>query len=104
MQEIALQNLQSLRKKGQSKGLLISATGTGKTYLSAFDAKQFGAKKLLFVVHRRTIAEKSMQSFKALFGDSISMGLYSGNERELEADYIFCTVQTLAKDEHLHRF
>ncbi len=104
MQEIALDNLHSLRKKGQSKGLLISATGTGKTYLSAFDAKQFGAKKLLFVVHRRTIAEKSMQSFKALFGDSKSMGLYSGNERELDADFIFCTVQTLAKDEHLHRF
>jgi len=104
MQEIALQNLNSLRQKGQTKGLLISATGTGKTYLSAFDAKQFGAKKLLFVVHRRTIAEKSMQSFKALFGDSVSMGLYSGNERELDADFIFCTVQTLAKDEHLHRF
>lgn len=104
MQEIALQNLYSLRRKGQTKGLLISATGTGKTYLSAFDAKQFGAKKLLFVVHRRTIAEKSMQSFKALFGDAVRMGLYSGNERELDADFIFCTVQTLAKDEHLHRF
>lgn len=104
MQEIALQNLNSLRQKGQTKGLLISATGTGKTYLSAFDAKQFGAKKLLFVVHRRTIAEKSMQSFKALFGDAVRMGLYSGNERELDADFIFCTVQTLAKDEHLHRF
>ena len=104
MQEIALQNLHSLRQKGQTKGLLISATGTGKTYLSAFDAKQFGAKKLLFVVHRRTIAEKSMQSFKALFGDAVRMGLYSGNERELDADFIFCTVQTLAKDEHLHRF
>ena len=49
MQEIALQNLHSLRQKGQSKGLLISATGTGKTYLSAFDAKQFGAKKFLNV-------------------------------------------------------
>lgn len=104
MQEIALQNLHSLRQKGQTKGLLISATGTGKTYLSAFDAKQFGAKKLLFVVHRRTIAEKSMQSFKALFGAAVRMGLYSGNERELDADFIFCTVQTLAKDEHLHLF
>ncbi|MEY4894385.1 MAG: hypothetical protein RL751_1202, partial [Bacteroidota bacterium] len=51
MQELALANLSSLRQKGNSKGLLISATGTGKTFLSAFDAKQFGAKKLLFVVH-----------------------------------------------------
>ncbi len=104
MQELALQNLNSLREKGNSKGLLISATGTGKTYLSAFDAKQFGAKKLLFVVHRRTIAEKSMQSYKALFGDNVKMGLYSGSEKELDADFIFCTVQTLAKTEHLQKF
>jgi superfamily II DNA or RNA helicase len=104
MQELALQNLNSLREKGNSKGLLISATGTGKTYLSAFDAKQFGAKKLLFVVHRRTIAEKSMQSYKALFGDQVKMGLYSGAEKELDADFIFCTVQTLAKTEHLQKF
>ena len=104
MQELALQNLNSLREKGNSKGLLISATGTGKTYLSAFDAKQFGAKKLLFVVHRRTIAEKSMQSYKALFGDQVKMGLYSGAEQELNADFIFCTVQTLSKIEHLQKF
>jgi superfamily II DNA or RNA helicase/HKD family nuclease len=104
MQELALQNLNSLRQKGNSRGLLISATGTGKTFLSAFDAKQFGAKKLLFVVHRRTIAEKSMQSYKALFGDQVKMGLYSGAEQELNADFIFCTVQTLSKLEHLQKF
>jgi len=104
MQELALQNLNSLRLKGNSRGLLISATGTGKTFLSAFDAKQFGAKKLLFVVHRRTIAEKSMQSYKALFGDQVKMGLFSGAEQELNADFIFCTVQTLSKLEHLQKF
>lgn len=104
MQALALQNLNSLREKGNSRGLLISATGTGKTYLSAFDAKQYGAKKLLFVVHRRTIAEKSMQSYKALFGDQVKMGLYSGTEKELDADFIFCTVQTLAKTDHLQKF
>lgn len=104
MQELALAKLSSLRQKGNSKGLLISATGTGKTFLSAFDAKQFGAKKLLFVVHRRTIAEKSMQSYKALFGDHVKMGLYSGSAQELNADFIFCTVQTLSKIEHLQKF
>jgi len=104
MQELALANLSSLRQKGNSKGLLISATGTGKTFLSAFDAKQFGAKKLLFVVHRRTIAVKSMQTYKALFGDHVKMGLYSGETQELEADFIFCTVQTLSKIEHLQKF
>ena len=47
--------------------VLISATGTGKTYLSAFDVKVFKPRKFLFVVHRRTIAEKAMETFKNLF-------------------------------------
>lgn len=104
MQELALKNLTDLRASKKSKGLLISATGTGKTYLSAFDAKQFGAKKLLFVVHRKTIAEKSMQSFQLIFGKKIKMGLFSGNQKDLDADFIFCTVQTLAKEENLKKF
>lgn len=104
MQLDALENLKQLRKKGKTKALLISATGTGKTYLSAFDVKVFKPRKFLFVVHRRTIAEKAMETFKNLFGDTFSMGLYSGNERELEADFIFSTIQTISKDEHLHHF
>ncbi len=104
MQLDALENLKQLRKKGKSKALLISATGTGKTYLSAFDVKVFKPRKFLFVVHRRTIAEKAMETFKNHFGDTFTMGLYSGNERELEADFIFSTIQTISKDEHLHQF
>lgn len=104
MQALALKNLEDLRAKNKTKGLLISATGTGKTYLSAFDAKQFGAKKLLFVVHRKTIAEKSMQSFQLIFGKQIKMGLFSGDQKELNADFIFCTVQTLSKEENLKQF
>lgn len=104
MQALALKNLEDLRAKNKTKGLLISATGTGKTYLSAFDAKQFGAKKLLFVVHRKTIAEKSMQSFQLIFGKQIKMGLFSGDQKELNADFIFCTVQTLSKEENLKKF
>lgn len=52
MQIAALKNLNKLRIENKNKALLISATGTGKTYLSAFDAKAFQPKKLLFVVHR----------------------------------------------------
>jgi superfamily II DNA or RNA helicase len=104
MQLDALENLKQLRKKEKKKALLISATGTGKTYLSAFDVKVFKPRKFLFVVHRRTIAEKAMETFKNLFGNNFSMGLYSGNERELDADFIFSTIQTISKDEHLYQF
>lgn len=104
MQEEALLNLTNLRAQLKNKALIISATGTGKTYLSAFDAKAFNPNKLLFVVHRRTIAEDAMKTFKKVFGTSKSMGLYSGNTKELQCDFIFSTIQTISKSEHLNQF
>ncbi|MEB8328653.1 DEAD/DEAH box helicase [Flavobacteriaceae bacterium KMM 6897] len=104
MQGEALENIEYLRSQDKTKALLISATGTGKTYLSAFDVQKFKPKKFLFIVHRRTIAEEAMKTFKSLMGDEISMGLYSGNQREIEADYIFSTVQTISKPDHLEMF
>jgi superfamily II DNA or RNA helicase len=84
---------------------LISATGTGKTFLSAFDVKKFKPSKFLFVVHRLNIAKAAMKSYKSIFrGLGIKMGIYSGSARDLEADFIFCTVQTISKDEHLKQF
>ncbi|MEL4306237.1 DEAD/DEAH box helicase [Methanococcoides sp. LMO-2] len=104
MQKEALANLKDLRSNNKDKALLISATGTGKTYLSAFDVKEYNPEKFLFVVHRRNIAENAMKSFKKIFGDSRSMGIYSGNEREIDADFIFSTIQTISRDEHLNQF
>jgi superfamily II DNA or RNA helicase/HKD family nuclease len=104
MQREALENIQRLRKEGKNRALLISATGTGKTYLSAFDVNVFKPKKFLFVVHRLTIAKKAMETYKSMFGDQFTMGLYSGDEREIEADFIFSTIQTISKEEHLTRF
>lgn len=104
MQRGALDNLEALRKLGKDKALIVSATGTGKTYLSAFDVSKCKPKRLLFLVHRRNIAEKSMLSYKDILGDEISMGLYSGNVRNINANYIFSTVQTFSRDEHLKAF
>ena len=104
MQLEALNNIEYLRSQNKNKALLISATGTGKTYLSAFDVKKVNPKKFLFVVHRLNIAKASMKAYKKIFGDDKSMGIYSGNNREIEADYIFSTIQTISKDEHLSLF
>lgn len=104
MQVEALQNIEYLRSQRKNKALLISATGTGKTYLSAFDVKKFNPKKFLFVVHRLNIAKAAMKSYKSIFGDSVKMGIYSGSARDLEADFIFSTVQTISKEEHLKQF
>jgi len=104
MQQEALGNLSELRKSQEKRAIIISATGTGKTYLSAFDVKAFNPKTMLFVVHRRNIAEKSMESFKSIFGNKKTMGLYSGNQKNLNKEFIFSTVQTLSKDKHLQNF
>jgi superfamily II DNA or RNA helicase len=93
-----------LRAERKNKALIISATGTGKTYLSAFDAKAFNPKKLLFVVHRLTIAKDSLNTFRNVFGNDKTMGLYSGNRRELDCDFVFSTIQTISKVNHLENF
>ena len=104
MQIEALENLQKLRDEGKNKALIISATGTGKTYLSAFDAKAFKPKKLLFVVHRLTIAKDSLNTFQSVFGKDKTMGLYSGNRKDLDCDFVFSTIQTISKTNHLDNF
>ncbi|MDG1904692.1 MAG: DUF3427 domain-containing protein [Arenicella sp.] len=105
MQIPALERLKAVREDGQERSLVISATGTGKTVLSAFDVKQFGASRLLFVVHRLNIAKKAMSEFKRVFGSSKSMAIYSaGDTLNKSADFIFCTVQTINTDRHLQKF
>jgi superfamily II DNA or RNA helicase/HKD family nuclease len=103
MQLVALKNLSEIRDNGQTKALIISATGTGKTFLSAFDVKQFNPKRLLFIVHRFNIAESAMKSFKKIM-PMRTAGLYSGMERNDQADFIFSTIQTISKKEHLNKF
>jgi superfamily II DNA or RNA helicase/HKD family nuclease len=104
MQIEALRNIESLRRSGKTKALLISATGTGKTFLSAFDVRSFKPKKFLFVVHRQTIAKEAKATFERLLDVSISMGLYSGKDKEKEVDFVFATIQTISKQEHLEQF
>ena len=85
--------------------MLISATGTGKTYLAAFDVKEFQPKKMLFVVHREQIAREAKRSFKRVIGNNINATVLSGRNRDIkDADYIFSTIQSLSKDEVLHSF
>lgn len=105
MQTAALQQLMNLRATGANKGLIISATGTGKTYLSAFDIRNAHPEKVLFVVHREQILKKAMSDFKkVLGGNEEDYGILSGNSKELNAKYLFATVQTISKDSYLQQF
>jgi superfamily II DNA or RNA helicase/HKD family nuclease len=106
MQVEALKALQGLRADGQSKALLISATGTGKTYLAAFDVKSFNPDRLLYIVHRETILKSSMDSFRTVFGDErpIDFGLLTGTSKDYYVDFLFANITTLSKPEVLARF
>ena len=104
MQIDALANIEEIRNDNKRKALLISATGTGKTHLSAFDANKIKPNRLLFVVHRGNIARAAMKIFETVFGGDKTMGMYSGNRRELDKDFIFSTIQTISRDEHLAEF
>lgn len=102
MQRKALRELRRYRDTGVKKALIISATGSGKTYLAAFDARNFGAKRLLYIVHRESILRDAKESFMKVFGAERTYGFYTGNERSQEADFIFATSNMLAR--HLEEF
>ena len=105
MQEKFLSNLNELIQKDEDKALLVSATGTGKTYASAFAVHEFKPKRFLFLVHREQIAKQAMKSYKRIFkGEENKFGLLSGNSKDYNADYLFSTVQTMSKDEVYSRF
>lgn len=102
MQQQALESLVTLRRKGQKKALLISATGTGKTYLSAFDVKAAMADRILFVVHRENIARTARESFGNVMPEK-RMGIFSGSQKD-DCPYLFATIQTISKPEFYKRF
>lgn len=109
MQIDAMESLNLLRrgsdeKEPQDKALIISATGTGKTYLSVFDVQNVNPKRLLFIVHRGNIARAAMKSYQTVFNDTRSMGFFSGKKKDTQSDYIFSTIQTLSKEENLNMF
>lgn len=101
MQKQALENLNNLRKY-ERKGLLISATGTGKTYLSAFDVRNANPKRVLFIAHRKTILQKAKETYENILRDK-KIVIY-GEEDIDEADVVFAMIQTLSKENHMTKF
>nr|WP_246237437.1 DUF3427 domain-containing protein [Halovulum dunhuangense] len=101
VQAEALLALRASRAKGYGAGLVVLATGLGKTFLAAFDSAT--AARVLFVAHREEILTQAMAAFRAV-RPRARLGRYSGEEKDAEADIVFASVQTLARDAHLTRF
>ncbi|MTK11193.1 MAG: NgoFVII family restriction endonuclease [Clostridiaceae bacterium] len=94
----ALYELKKKREEGYDKGLVVAATGVGKTYLAAFDSKEYN--RILFVAHREEIINQAAVSFKNVRPDK-SIGFFYGENKDNTSDFIFATVQTLGKPEYL---
>ena len=104
MQVGFITNLKKIIAAGEERALLVSATGTGKTYASAFAMRELGFKKVLFLVHRGQLARQTKKSYEKVFEKSVSMGIVGAGYYEYDADYVFATVQTLNRDEHLLQY
>lgn len=104
MQTGFIVNLKKILASGEDRALLISATGTGKTFASAFAMRELGFKRVLFLVHRGQLARQSIRSYQKVFANSLSMGLVGAGHHEYDADYVFATVQTLNRDVHLLQY
>ena len=101
MQRAALKELNRYRAMGIGKAIAVSSAGSGKTYLAAFDALNFNPKKLLYIVHEGSILKKALETFQNVFGPDIYCGLYTGESKELDADFVFSTNLLMAKDKDL---
>lgn len=102
MQRRALKEIRRYRDTGVNKALVISATGSGKTYLAAFDARNYGAKRLLYAVHRDMILKEARDTYKNVFGAERTYGLYTGSSSDLGCDFIFASTAMLSR--HLNEF
>lgn len=108
MQAEFCRNVEELVRSGEKRALLISATGTGKTYASAFAVRCLFSnaltvkKKVLFLSHREQINSQALKSYLRVLGNGCRMELLSGTKRDdaalKRADFVFSTMQMMSKD------
>ena len=105
MQTAALEALKQVREAGEKRAVIISATGTGKTILSALDVREVAPRRLLFVVHREQILDHTIREYRrVLGGDQQDYGKLTGSSKDFGCRYLFATIQTLGKAEVLGEF
>ena len=128
----ALYELKKTRLAGNDKALVVAATGIGKTYLAAFDSREFN--RVLFVAHREEILKQAYESFANVRTDKwlyvikdeeklvadkeeileykvnnkttqayeYNMGFFKNSTKETKKDIIFASVQSLGKEKYLN--
>ena len=95
----ALCALENTRAEGARRALVQAATGVGKTYLAAFDSKNY--ERVLFVAHREEILKQAAESFKNV-RDSDDYGFFNGDSKCTDKSVIFASVATLGRPDYLN--
>lgn len=103
IQREALRALDATRKKGNRAGLIVIATGLGKTWLAAFDSGRAEFSRILFVAHREEILSQAIATFRRI-RPLASLGKFTGTERSSDAEIMFASIQTLGKLKTLKQF
>lgn len=96
----ALYELKLARDEGLKRGLVIAATGVGKTYIGAFDSIYH--RRVLYIAHREEILKQAKESFRKIRPKSRYAEQL--NARPEEADVHFSTIQTISKMRRLKEF
>lgn len=95
----ALHYLERSRAEGFRRGMVVMATGVGKTYLAAFDSAKF--RRVLFVAHREEILRQAWDTFASVVPEK-RKGYFTAQQKTTDADLVFASVQTLSQEEYLH--
>jgi superfamily II DNA or RNA helicase len=103
IQADALKSLEAYRAAGNRAGLVVLATGLGKTWLSAFDCVAARSQKILFVAHREEILSQAIATFRRILPEA-HLGRFTGKEKDTKADVLFASIQTLGRLPHLRTF
>lgn len=90
--------------RNHNKNLVVAATGTGKTVISAFDYKRFrnangGRARLLFVAHRKEILKQSLKCFRGILHDANFGELFYGGVTPSSFDALFISIDTFNSQE-----
>ncbi|WP_436793845.1 DEAD/DEAH box helicase family protein [Actinospongicola halichondriae] len=101
LQKQALAALEATRLAGHAAGLVVMATGLGKTWVAAFDTARPEFRRVLFIAHREEILNQSLMAFRQVRPDA-QLGKFTGSEKRPDADVVFASVQTLTN--RLHEF
>ena len=93
-----LEALSAERQRGHFRNLVVAPTGTGKTWVSAFDYQRLrkaGYERLLFVAHRNEILEQSQAVFRQVLDDPSFGERFIGGERPVRWDHVFASIQSI---------